>query len=199
MRTRATRRDFLRVMGAAAGVAVGTSLTGILGGRLAVSVGLGVPANAADRTAPAQIKVYSVEKGSYVMTQTVVKTKEEWKKALTPEQFHILREKGTERAFTGKYDKHREHGVYRCAACGLDLYRSEEKYDSGTGWPSFTGPVAAENILTRPDNSFFSQRTEVLCARCGGHLGHVFDDGPKPTGKRHCMNSAALQFAATAK
>jgi len=186
-------------MGAAAGVAVGTTLTGILGGRLAVSVGLGVPADAADRIAPAQIKVYSVEKGTYIMTQTVVKTKEEWKKVLTPEQYHILREKGTERAFTGKYDKHHEHGVYRCAACGLDLYRSEEKYDSGTGWPSFTAPVAAENILTRPDNSFFSQRTEVLCARCGGHLGHVFDDGPKPTGKRHCMNSAALQFAATAK
>ncbi|MBP2677599.1 MAG: methionine-R-sulfoxide reductase [Deltaproteobacteria bacterium] len=199
MRSRATRRDFLRVMGAAAGVAVGTTLTGILGGRLAVSVGLGVPADAADRIAPAQIKVYSVEKGTYIMTQTVVKTKEEWKKVLTPEQYHILREKGTERAFTGKYDKHHEHGVYRCAACGLDLYRSEEKYDSGTGWPSFTAPVAAENILTRPDNSFFSQRTEVLCARCGGHLGHVFDDGPKPTGKRHCMNSAALQFAATAK
>ena len=199
MRSRATRRDFLRVMGAAAGVAVGTTLTGILGGRLAVSVGLGVPADAADRIAPAQIKVYSVEKGTYIMTQTVVKTKEEWKKVLTPEQYHILREKGTERAFTGKYDKHHEHGVYRCAACGLDLYRSEEKYDSGTGWPSFTAPVAAENILTRPDNSFFSQRTEVICARCGGHLGHVFDDGPKPTGKRHCMNSAALQFAATAK
>ena len=199
MRSRATRRDFLRVMGAAAGVAVGTTLTGILGGRLAVSVGLGVPADAADRIAPAQIKVYSVEKGTYIMTQTVVKTKEEWKKVLTPEQYHILREKGTERAFTGKYDKHHEHGVYRCAACGLDLYRSEEKYDSGTGWPSFTAPVATENILTRPDNSFFSQRTEVLCARCGGHLGHVFDDGPKPTGKRHCMNSAALQFAATAK
>ena len=199
MRSRATRRDFLRVMGAAAGLAVGTRLTGILGGRLAVSVGLGVPADAADRIAPAQTKVYSVEKGTYIMTQTVVKTKEEWKKVLTPEQYHILREKGTERAFTGKYDKHHEHGVYRCAACGLDLYRSEEKYDSGTGWPSFTAPVAAENILTRPDNSFFSQRTEVLCARCGGHLGHVFDDGPKPTGKRYCMNSAALQFVATAK
>jgi len=199
MRSRATRRDFLRVMGAAAGVAVGTTLTGILGGRLAVSVGLGVPADAADRIAPAQIKVYSVEKGTYIMTQTVVKTKEEWKKVLTPEQYHILREKGTERAFTGKYDKHHEHGVYRCAACGLDLYRSEEKFDSGTGWPSFTAPIAASNVQTRPDNSFFSQRTEVLCPRCGGHLGHVFDDGPKPTGKRHCMNSAALQFAATAK
>jgi len=172
---------------------------GILGGGVAVSGGLAVPAGASDGSAPARIRVYSVEKGNYVMTQTVVKTKEEWKKALTPEQYQILREKGTERAFSGKYDKHHEHGVYRCAACGLDLYRSEEKYDSGTGWPSFTAPIAASNVLTRPDHSFFSQRTEVLCARCGGHLGHVFDDGPKPAGKRYCMNSAALQFVATTK
>ena len=128
------------------------------------------------------------------MTRTVVKTDEEWKKVLSPEQFHILREKGTERAFSGKYDKNHEHGVYRCAACGLDLYRSEEKFDSGTGWPSFTAPIAASNVLTRPDNGLFTQRTEVLCRRCGGHLGHVFDDGPKPTGKRFCMNSAALHF-----
>jgi len=199
MRSRTTRRDFLRLMGATAGITVGATLPGILGGRLAVSGGLAVPADAAEQMAPAQIKVYSVEKGTHVMTQTVVKTKEEWKKLLTPEQYHILREKGTERAFSGKYDKNHEHGVYRCAACGLDLYRSEEKYDSGTGWPSFTAPIAPENVSTRPDNSFFSQRTEVLCPRCGGHLGHVFDDGPKPTGKRYCMNSAALQFVATAK
>jgi peptide-methionine (R)-S-oxide reductase len=187
------------MMGAAAGVAVGATLPGILGGRLAILGGFTVPAGAADGSAPAGIKVYSVEKGTYVMTQPVVKTKEEWKKTLTPEQYHILREKGTERAFSGKYDKNHEHGVYRCAACGLDLYRSEEKYDSGSGWPSFTAPIAASNVLTRPDNSFFSKRTEVLCPRCGGHLGHVFDDGPKPTGKRYCMNSAALQFVATAK
>lgn len=199
MRSRTTRRDFLRMMGAAAGVAVGATLPGILGGRLAILGGFTVPAGAADGSAPAGIKVYSVEKGTYVMTQPVVKTKEEWKKTLTPEQYHILREKGTERAFSGKYDKNHEHGVYRCAACGLDLYRSEEKYDSGSGWPSFTAPIAASNVLTRPDNSFFSKRTEVLCPRCGGHLGHVFDDGPKPTGKRYCMNSAALQFVATAK
>ena len=199
MRSGTTRRDFLRMMGAAAGVAVGATLPGILGGRLAISGGFTVPAGAADGSAPARIRVYSVEKGTYVMTQTVVKTNEEWKKTLTPEQYHILREKGTERAFSGKYDQNHEHGVYRCAACGLDLYRSEDKFDSGTGWPSFTAPIAASNVLTRPDNSFFSQRTEVLCPRCGGHLGHVFDDGPKPTGKRYCMNSAALQFVATTK
>ncbi|MGA8752154.1 peptide-methionine (R)-S-oxide reductase MsrB [Candidatus Deferrimicrobium sp.] len=199
MRSRTTRRDFLRMMGAAAGVAAAATLPGILVGRVAVSDGLPAPAGAADRSAPTSIKVYSADKGTYVMTQTVVKTNEEWKKVLTPEQYHILREKGTERAFSGKYDRNHEHGVYRCAACGLDLYRSEDKFDSGTGWPSFTAPIAPENVGTRPDNSFFSHRTEVLCPRCGGHLGHVFDDGPKPTGKRYCMNSAALQFVATAK
>lgn len=199
MRSRSTRRDFLWMMGAAAGVAVGATLPGFLGGRLDISRNFIAPAEAADGSAPARFKVYSAEKRNYVMTDTVVKTSAEWKKTLTPEQYHILREKGTERAFTGKYDKNPEHGIYRCAGCGLDLYRSEEKYDSGTGWPSFTAPIAPENVQTRPDNSFFSQRTEVLCPRCGGHLGHVFDDGPKPTGKRYCMNSAALQFVAAAK
>ena len=199
MRSGATRRDFLRTMGAAVCVAAGATLPGLLGGRFAISDSFTVAAEAADGSAPAWIRVYSVEKRNYVMTQAVVKTNEEWKKILTPEQYHILREKGTERAFSGKYDKNHEHGVYRCAACGLDLYRSEEKYDSGTGWPSFTAPIAASNVLTRPDNSFFTHRTEVLCPRCGGHLGHVFDDGPMPTGKRYCMNSAALQFVAATK
>ena len=199
MLSRTTRRDFLRMMGAVAGVAASATLPGILGGGVAFLESPAAPAEAADRSAPASIRVYSAEKGGYIVTQTVVKTKEEWKKLLTPEQFHILREKGTERAFSGKYDRNHDHGIYRCAACGLDLYRSEEKFDSGTGWPSFTAPIAPENVVTRPDNSFFTHRTEVVCPRCGGHLGHVFDDGPKPTGKRYCMNSAALQFVATAK
>ncbi|GFO58459.1 hypothetical protein GMST_07840 [Geomonas silvestris] len=149
--------------------------------------------------AAARIRVYSAEKGSYVMSDEVVKTKEEWKKILSPEQYHVLREKGTERPFSNKYVNNHEHGVYRCAGCGLDLYRSEDKFESGTGWPSFTRPIAPENVKTETDRSFFSTRTEVLCRRCGGHLGHVFDDGPKPTGLRYCMNSAALSFVPTAK
>jgi len=144
-----------------------------------------------------QIKVYSVEKDAYIMTDKVHKTDEEWRQVLTPEEYHILREKGTERAFTGKYDKHYESGIYRCAGCGLDLYSSRDKFDSRSGWPSFTAPVAAENIATADDTSFFMTRTELLCARCGGHLGHVFDDGPAPTGLRHCINSAALKFVAS--
>jgi len=144
--------------------------------------------------AAAHIKVYSAEKGGYVMSDEVVKSKGEWKRTLTAEQYHVLREKGTERPFTNKYADNHEHGVYRCAGCGLDLFRSEEKYDSGTGWPSFSAPIAKENVETVLDKSFFTTRTEVLCRRCGGHLGHVFDDGPKPTGLRYCMNSAALKF-----
>jgi peptide-methionine (R)-S-oxide reductase len=126
--------------------------------------------------------------------EKLVKTEEEWRKQLTPEQFHILREKGTERAFTGRYWNNHEAGIYRCAACGQPLFSSDTKFESGTGWPSFWQPLAPSAVELHEDSSFFMTRTEVLCSRCGGHLGHVFPDGPEPTGLRYCMNSGALTF-----
>jgi peptide-methionine (R)-S-oxide reductase len=125
---------------------------------------------------------------------TVVKTDEEWRKQLTPEQYNVLRKKGTERAFTGKYCDNHERGVYRCAACGQILFFSDAKFDSGTGWPSFFTPAFKQSVATHEDHDLFESRTEVVCGRCGSHLGHVFDDGPAPTGLRYCMNSAALTF-----
>lgn len=124
----------------------------------------------------------------------VTKTEAEWKKVLTADQYYILREKGTERPFNNAYNDNHEKGIFVCAACDQELYSSDTKFESGTGWPSFYQPIKNGNVFVAKDNAFGMVRDEVLCSRCGGHLGHVFDDGPKPTGKRYCMNSGAMKF-----
>ncbi len=145
--------------------------------------------------APAQkIRVFDLASKGYVSVEKVTRTDEEWRKILTPEQFEVTRHRGTERACSGAYWSHHDAGTYSCVCCGLDLFASNAKFDSGTGWPSFFQPVAKENVIEEEDRSFGMVRTEILCAKCDAHLGHVFEDGPRPTGLRYCLNSLALKF-----
>jgi peptide-methionine (R)-S-oxide reductase len=183
-----TRRSILKILAA-------SPLVIWLGSRILLKPAAGERPN---KPATEKIRLYSAESKGYILSDRVIKTDEEWKEILTPEQFFVLRQKGTERAFTGQYWHNEEKGLYRCAGCANDLFTSDTKFESGTGWPSFWKPIAPENVQSETDNSNMMERTEVECARCEGHLGHVFDDGPKPTGLRYCMNSVSLVFVKTA-
>lgn len=141
------------------------------------------------------VPIYSVKTGNVEMVDKVVKTDDEWKTILSSESYSVARKQGTELAFTGKYHDCHEDGIYECVCCGTDLFDSKAKFDSGTGWPSFWEPVSSENVKEHEDRNYGMIRIEVLCARCDAHLGHIFHDGPKPTGLRYCMNSAALKLS----
>ncbi len=186
------RRYFLSTVGAVGAVAALSKFTGLAGALLPVdhNVAAGNAAagnaiaigNANDRTAKAK----GIKK--------VIKTDAEWKQILTPDQYSVAREKGTERPFSSPLNDIHDEGIFECVACGLPVFSSKAKFDSGTGWPSFYQPIDKESVREEVDKSLFERRTEVLCARCDSHLGHVFDDGPKPTGLRYCMNGVALKF-----
>lgn len=186
------RKEFLRY----AALLAGGTLMGLAFNRGTARGTDGSKAGAKmDGMGPEKIKLYSSAQEGYVMAEKVHKTEQEWKEILSPEQFQITRKKGTERAGTGKLLNNHEKGIYQCVCCRNDLFRSETKYESGTGWPSYYEPIAPENVRTEKDTSWFMTRVEVLCSRCDAHLGHVFPDGPKPTGLRYCINSASLVFA----